>query len=294
MRPAILKLGDGNGDGNGNGDGEGNGETDVVAWRGSRPDSTIRHQRPMPELTLREWLREEPFAVGMSSGFFGFFAHAGVMTVLEDEGLLPVRLSGSSAGALVSGCWAAGLSASVLRDELFRLRREDFWDPRPGLGLLAGNRFRRLLDALLPVKTFAECRAKVAVSVFDVLSRSTRVLDDGLLAPAIQASCTVPVLFHPVWHQGRPLLDGGILDRPGLQGIPSNTRLFYHHLASRSPWRREGSPSLAVPRRTGMAALVIEGLPRSGPFRLETGPRAFEHARRAMREALGRTVPLAG
>src|SRR4051794_5541513 len=61
----------------------------------------------MTTTTLREHLREGPFALTMSSGFFAFFAHTGFLTVLEDEGLLPTRVSGSSAGALVAGAWAA-------------------------------------------------------------------------------------------------------------------------------------------------------------------------------------------
>jgi NTE family protein len=212
--------------------------------------------------TLREWLREAPFSLGMSSGFFGFFAHAGVLTALEDEGITPAKVSGSSAGALVGGLWAAGLSASTIRDELLRLRREDFWDPRPGLGLLAGQLFHARLTALLPVRVFEDCRAPLTVSVYDVRSRQTRVLSRGPLAPAIQASCTVPGLFHPVWLDGRPLLDGGILDRHGLAGLPEGERLFYHHLASRSPWRRAVSPALAVPALQGMTAIVIDPLPR--------------------------------
>jgi NTE family protein len=72
--------------------------------------------------------------------------------------------------------------------------------------------------------------------------------------------------------------------------MPSGTRLFYHHLAARSPWRRRESPALAVPARAGMTALVIDALPRVGPFRLPEGARAFEIARRAAREALGRPV----
>jgi NTE family protein len=240
--------------------------------------------------TLRAWLGERPFALGLSSGFFGFFAHTGVMTVLEDEGLLPMRVSGSSAGALVAGLWAAGVPAARLRDELFTLRREHFWDPSPGLGLLRGRLFRERLLALLPVQTFGACRVPLAISVYDVLSRRTRVVDVGDLAPAIQASCAVPLLFHPIWVGGRPLLDGGIADRSGLSGMPAGERVLYHHLASRSPWRRSGSASLAVPERADLTALVIERLPRVGPFQLEEGPRAFEAARAAAREALGRAI----
>src|SRR3954463_9458738 len=105
-------------------------------------------------MTLGAWLREGPFSLGLSSGFFGFFAHTGVLTVLEDEGLLPARLSGSSAGALVSGLWASGLPSSRLREALFALRREDFGDPSPGLGLLSGRLFSEQLSRLLPVATF--------------------------------------------------------------------------------------------------------------------------------------------
>lgn len=254
------------------------------------PDPAPRPARSLP--TLRAWLREGPFALGMSSGFFGFFAHTGVMTVLEDEGLLPARVAGSSAGALVGGLWASGVPAARIRDELLRLRREDFWDPRPGPGLLAGRLFRARLEALLPVRHFAACRVPAALSVWDVLSRRTRVLSEGPLAPAIQASCAVPGLFHPVWLEGRPLLDGGIADRPGILGLPAGERVLYHHLAARSPWRRQGSPALEVPARPGLSALVIEALPRVGPFRLEEGARAFEMARRAAKDALDQ--PLAG
>ena len=250
-----------------------------------RPASSTSAATP-----LRHWLRAEPFALGMSSGFFGFFAHAGVMSVLEDEQLLPVRLAGSSAGALVTGLWASGLPALRLRDELFALRREHFWDPSPGLGLLRGELFRAKLESLLPVGTFAACRAPLAISVYDVLARTTRVLTDGPLAPAIQASCTVPGLFHPRWVERRPLLDGGIADRPGIDAFPAGTRVLHHHLASRSPWRSVGSASMAIPRRPNLTALVIEGLPRLGPFRLEEGVRAFDLARRAAAAAMDRPV----
>ncbi len=241
--------------------------------------------------TLREWLRERPFALGMSSGFFGFFAHTGMLTVLEDEGLTPSRLAGSSAGALVAGLWSAGIAPTALRDELLALRREHFWDPGPGLGLLRGKLFRQKLDALLGERsTFAHTRAPLGISVYDVLTRKTRVLTEGDLAPALQASCAVPFLFQPIWVDGRPLLDGGIADRPGVEGLPHGERVFYHHLASRSPWRKVGSASLEIPKRPSLTALVIQDLPRVGPFKLEVGPRAFEAAVRATREALGRPI----
>lgn len=240
--------------------------------------------------TLRSWLAEGPFSIGMSSGFFGFFAHAGFMSVVEDEGLAPVRLTGSSAGALVSGIWASGTSAKVIGETLLALRREDFWDPSIGFGLLRGELFRARLDALLGATTFEACRAKLAVSVYDVLSRRTRVIDKGALRPAIQASCTLPVLFQPLRHEGTWLLDGGIEDRPGLLGMPEGERVLFHHLEARSFWRKKGSSSIAIPRRQHLISLVLGELPRVSPFHLDEGRRAFAIAQERTRAALDRPI----
>jgi NTE family protein len=236
--------------------------------------------------TLRAWLSEAPFTLGLSSGFFGFFAHAGVVSVLEAEGLRPARIVGSSAGALVGGLWGAGVPAARLREELLALRRAHFWDPRPGLGLLRGRLFRARLEAMLPVRTFEEAPIPIALSAFDVLGWRTAVLAAGPLAPAIHASCAAPVLFQPVRIDGRLYADGGVLDRPGLAGAPGDERILYHHLTSRSPWRRRGSPALRIPERPGLRAVALAGIPRCGPFRLERGPEAFERAADGMRAAL--------
>ena len=242
---------------------------------------------PLHRTTLRRWLSAEPFTLTLSSGFFGFFAHTGVLRVLEDEHILPARASGSSAGALVAGAWAAGVSTTRLAEELNTLERAHFWDPAPGAGLLRGRLFRERLDRLLPVRTFAECRIPLSLSVFDMATRSTRVIDSGELAPAIQASCTVPLLFHPVRHQDTWLYDGGILDRPGLAGVRAAERVFYHHLASRVPSAfARAALQRQIPKRANLVTLVVETLPRCDPFRLEAGRRAMAAATTATRAAL--------
>lgn len=241
-------------------------------------------------MTLREWLQQAPYALTMTSGFFGFFAHCGVLSVLEQEDLLPVRVSGSSAGALVTGCWAAGLSTERLQDTLLHLRRSDFWDVGIGLGLLKGEKFRQLLRDVLPVQRLENCAIPAAFSAWELRSRQTRVLKQGPMAESIQASCAFPFLFHPVRVGERLYLDGGIADRPGLLGMPEGERVLLHHLASRSPWRRKNSPALKTPSRPNMTALVIQELPRVGPFRLEEGIRAMEHAMRRTERALEQEI----
>ncbi len=234
-------------------------------------------------MTLARWLDDGPFTLVMSSGFFSFFAHTGVLGALAAHGHRPSAVAGSSAGALVGGAWAAGVEPDDLAGVLAKLSRDDFWDPAPGLGLLAGGKFDALLRRLLPVTTFQSCRVPIAVSVFDILRRRTHVVSAGDLPLAIRASCAVPGLFHPVWIGRRPYWDGGILDRAGLDGVPPGRRVLFHHIASRSPWRRR----LSVPaRRDGMVTLVVEGLPRSGPNRLDAGRAAMGLARAAMERAL--------
>jgi NTE family protein len=240
--------------------------------------------------TLRDWLAEKPFTLVMSSGFFGFFAHTGLVTVLEEQGLRPARIAGSSAGALVGALWGAGIPAGRIREELLGLRREHFWDLWPGLGLLRGGLFRALLERVLPVKTFEESPVPLSLSVWDVLARRTAVLEHGPLAPAIHASCALPLLFHPVRHGGRLYADGGIADRPGLAGVPDGERVLYHHLTARSPWRRRNSLALRIPERRGLQAIALAGLPRLGPFRLARGRAAMELAAAGAREALGRPL----
>lgn len=236
-------------------------------------------------ITLGDWLARGPFGLAMSSGFFAFYAHTGMLSALLARGLRPVHAAGSSAGALVAGAWAAGLPCDALGGALARLELAHFWDPAPGAGLLAGRRFDALLRAILPVAAIERCAVPLRISAFDILARRTAVLARGDLATAIRASCAVPGMFHPVWIERRPYWDGGILDRPGLAGAPPG-RLLSHHIASRSPWRVR----LPIPRRPDLVALVLEGLPRSGPFRLEHGRRALELAREATLRALDRPI----
>jgi NTE family protein len=230
---------------------------------------------------LGDWLARGPFSLAMSSGFFSFFAHTGMMQSLTSVAS-PRLVTGSSAGALVGGAWAAGLPPSMLAERLVALRREDFWDPSLGAGLLAGRKFDRLLRDMLPVDAIERCNVPVRISAFDIVSRRTCVLDRGDLSAAIRASCAVPALFHPVWIEKRAYWDGGILDRPGLAGIPEGDRALFHHIGSKSPWRLR----LPVPRRPGMVTLVIDDLPRSGPFKLDAGRRALELARERTLRAL--------
>jgi NTE family protein len=238
---------------------------------------------------LGDWLARGPFGLAMSSGFFGFYAHTGMLAALTARGFLPNLVAGSSSGAMVGGAFAAGAQPAELAEVLVRLQRADFWDPAPGAGLLAGKKFDELLRGMLPTHAFEGCRVPLKISVFDIYARKTVVLATGDLAHAIRASCAVPAMFHPVWIAGRPYWDGGILDRPGIAGVPPG-RVLFHHLTGRPPWRRAGAPPPGLPRRTELVSLVIDELPGSGPFRMAAGHRAMALARAATERALDQPI----
>ncbi len=252
--------------------------------------SSSKMQACSQKPTLAEWLEREPFTLALSSGFFGFFAHAGFLSALVDRGLTPRALSGSSAGALVAGLFAAGLPPSEIRRELARIERSDFWDPGLGFGLLKGRSFEDILRRLVGDRRIEECTIPLQVSVFDVAARKTRVLTKGDLATAMRASCAFPGLFHPVSLEGDRCLDGGILDRPGLGEVPEGSRTLHHHLASKSPWRIALPHTVAPPLRKNQVTVVMHGLPRSGPMRLDRGRAAMLSAHARMTDLLGRPV----
>lgn len=240
--------------------------------------------------TLADWLAQAPFTLGLSAGFFGFYAHTGVVVALTEAGFVPKRVAGASAGALVGGMLAGGVAPKQLVERLTQLDRDEFWDPAPGLGLLRGHKFRSRLRADLGQQDVADLAIPAALSVYDLTARRAIAPVRGDLATIIQASCAVPGMFHPVMLNGRPHVDGGVTDRSGFAGVTRNERVFYHHLAARSPWRRRGSPSLDLPAHANMRSLVIDDLPRVHPFALQRGPQAYTMAYEATKRALDAAV----
>ena len=80
--------------------------------------------------TLEEWLSKEPFTLTMSSSFFGWYAHLGVLRALLEAGLHPAKMTGSSAGAMVGAlyCWHGADGLARILDKILSLRREDVLD----------------------------------------------------------------------------------------------------------------------------------------------------------------------
>jgi NTE family protein len=241
--------------------------------------------------TRAQWLASEPFTLALGAGFFGFFAHTGLLAALEDAGLKPARVVGVSAGALAGGLWASGLSAADLQAELCALRRDDFWDPGlPLFGLLRGRKFGAKLGHVLRrsgVHRVEDCPLPFAAVVHDVVRRAAVAVDRGPLDLAIRASCTVPLMFRPILDRGRVLVDGGVSDRGGFTALGDTRRVLLHWLPSRRRVRLSAAEPVppAVPGRQSLV-LVTPGLPKVGPFALDRGPLALTTTRAHVRQWL--------
>lgn len=199
-------------------------------------------------MTLDE-LRTKKIGLVLSSGFFGFFAHAGCLRGLEELGI-PVRgFSGSSAGAIVAALAASGMAAEPMRERLLSLKKKDFWDPEPwylvalhGLrlfrgwhGYLNGEKFAALLRRMLPVEAFEELRHPCVITATDLTEKKRRWLSSGNLADAVQASCAVPWLFKFKMIGDSLHLDGGFSDKAPVEALARQMQpdvLIVHYLKS--------------------------------------------------------------
>jgi NTE family protein len=147
-------------------------------------------------------------------GAFGA-AHVGVLRVLEEQGIRPGIVTGTSSGALVGAAFAAGLDGETIeqitRD--FRWNRIARWTFRPRLGLLdtrvLSDAVPRLLGEDPRIENLPRRFGAVAT---DLRTRRAVTVDTGPLSSALRATIAVPGLLPPVRIDGRLLADGGMID----------------------------------------------------------------------------------
>ena len=175
--------------------------------------------------TLESWLAEGPFTLALSSSFFGFYAHCGVAAALYERGYRPQKITGSSAGALVGAALASGMMPDDFRELIFSKKKEDYWDPKLGLGVLAGQKFLKMMETHF-VSEFSKTHIPLEVAVLDLLSMKTLFLIFFSLPPAVLASCAVPGMFHPVRIGERYYIDGGVFNKTGINYDNGSERIL--------------------------------------------------------------------
>jgi NTE family protein len=161
--------------------------------------------------------------LALSGGAARGIAHVGVLRALVENDIPIDAIAGASAGALIGGCYAAGVSVERLEEmaATFRWRHtQRFSFSR--LGLQSNAPMERFLRKFLPVTRFEDTKIPFAAMVTDLRKGELIVMRDrGDLPFAIRASCCIPFIMAPVEDgEGRLLIDGGIV-----QNLPiSHTR----------------------------------------------------------------------
>ena len=167
------------------------------------------------------------FAITFGGGGARGLAHIHAIEALDELGIRPVAISGSSIGAIMGAGMAAGMSGKEIRayaHEVLASRSElasRLWRARPAkFSEMVGGGFRlgqfnaeRIVKALLPPglpHTFEELTIPLAVTATDYYGHSLAVFRSGDLRSALAASAALPAIFHPVQRDGMTLIDGGI------------------------------------------------------------------------------------
>lgn len=184
--------------------------------------------------------------VGLALGGGGVrgFSHIGVLNVLEEEGIHIDLIVGTSAGALIGGAYACGLSPREIQDKINAyIRSPEFEDSKlKSIGLtfcqeeknflkkaqtyiknrfwfaqaffkpsiVPSHDFQSLMNYFLPEIDISETRIPFRVVSTDLITGKRIVFSEGSLRQAVQASCSVPGAVAPVHHGDWLLADGGI------------------------------------------------------------------------------------
>jgi len=180
-----------------------------------------------------KWFRRTPKKIGLALGSGGArgLAHIPVLEALDDLGIRPYRIAGSSIGAVMGALYASGLSGREIRARVLEwqtprpehksdlLTRHDLrrWagllDPSfSRSGLLRGDKIIRFIADPIRANTFEELQIPLYVTAADYRDASEVVFKSGDLLSAVRASIAIPGVFTPVERDGRLLLDGGVVN----------------------------------------------------------------------------------
>ena len=195
-------------------------------------------------LLLTEALAEGP-KIGLVLGGGGAkgAAEVGVLKVLEEAGIKPDFIVGTSIGSIVGGLYAAGYSAteletmfqtqewlSLLTDRSSSLANEPYKTvdsvtyifgipiidrKAKGLGVMKGSSIEHMLDSMASAKgckDFASLKIPFCCVAADIRSGTEVILREGSLSKAMRASMAIPGVFKPVEIGDRKLVDGGMLN----------------------------------------------------------------------------------
>jgi NTE family protein len=167
--------------------------------------------------------RTNPDVVGVfGGGGAKAAAHIGALQAMEEVGIRPTRLLGTSMGAVFATLFASGLSAREALERVGMIGEREIVRSEPlaflkGLwarNLLRPEPFRRALERMLGARRFQDLRFPLTVTATALDTGELALFGAGgvdvPLIDALAASCALPLFFPPVMIEGRPYADGGL------------------------------------------------------------------------------------
>ena len=158
--------------------------------------------------------RVPKLGLALGGGAARGFAHVGVIQVLEEAGLRPDFVVGTSAGSLVAALYASGRTAIQLQEVAEAMEEAAFTDwtlPIFSRGLLRGEALGRYVNAQVAGKLIEQMPLALGIVATDLKSGQGVLFQRGDTGTAVRASSAVPALFLPVKIGTREYVDGGLV-----------------------------------------------------------------------------------
>jgi NTE family protein len=209
----------------------------------------------------------------LSGGGARGFAHLGVIKALNETGIYPDVISGTSAGAIIGVLYADGYTP----EEILRLMnvgsRLDFMRPAlPREGLLQINGVIKILKTYLHAKKFEELKIPLYVTATDLNNGKAVYFSKGDLIDPIIASASIPVVFQPVKIDDISYVDGGVLDNLPIRPIENRCNVFIGSFVNPVGYIEKISGLINIAERTFMLSMSKEIFDKAKKFDLFIAP----------------------
>ena len=157
--------------------------------------------------------------IALSGGGARGIAHLGVIKALDEHGIHPEIVSGTSAGAIVGGFYCTGYSPDEIFSIIIKTKLLSIFKPAfSWRGLLSMDKLANILKDHLST-TFEGLSKPLKIAATELEQGETYYFDSGELINPILASSCLPVLFNPIEIKGRRFIDGGILNNLPVEGL---------------------------------------------------------------------------
>lgn len=149
--------------------------------------------------------------IALSGGGAKGFAHLGILQALNDNGIYPEVISGTSAGAFAGVLYADGHKPKDIISFFKEKKFQEFVEfGIPQAGFFKSTRFNYFLKTHLRSSSFADLNISLRVVATDIEDGVYKVFSQGDVISAVIASCSVPIIFSPVEIGGHYYVDGGL------------------------------------------------------------------------------------